>query len=114
MDCVFCAIARKELGTVFLHEDEQVAVFHTRDPEAPVHFLVIPKVHISSLLDLDGSQNALVGHMFHIGNQVAKEQFGLEGYKTIINAGAVGGQEVFHLHLHVMGGAKLSMPKLSV
>ncbi len=111
MECVFCSIVAKELPTTFLHEDEQVVAFNTRDPEAPVHFLVIPKQHISSLLELDGSQNELVGHMFYVANRIAKEQFGLEGYKAVINAGKAGGQEVFHMHLHIMGGTVLSMPK---
>lgn len=111
MDCVFCKIATGEIKIPFLYEDEEVAVFHTRDPEAPIHFLVIPKQHVASLLELESTHKDMVGHMFHVANKVAKEQFKLEGYKAVINAGEVGGQEVFHLHLHIMGGTPLSMPK---
>lgn len=111
MDCIFCNIAKGEVPVPFLYEDDEVVIFKDREPRAPVHFLVIPKQHIASLLELETSHKDTIGHMFHAANKVATEQLGLEGYKAVINAGEVGGQEVFHLHLHIMGGTSLSMPK---
>ena len=89
-------------------------MFHNLYPEAPVHFLVIPKKHISSLLEIQEEDTELLGYMFHIANTIATEQLGLEGYKAIINAGEKGGQEIFHMHLHVMGGAPLSLSLIHI
>ena len=111
MDCIFCKIATGEIQVPFLYEDEHVAVFHDAHPSAPVHFLVIPKTHIASLLELEASHKETIGQMFFAANKVATEHLHLEGYKAVINAGEAGGQEIFHLHLHIMGGAPLSMPK---
>ncbi len=111
MECIFCQIIVGTMPSAKIYEDERLYVFHNLYPEAPVHILVIPKKHISSLLTFEVEDAELLGHMFHIGNSIATEQLGLEGYKAVINTGEQGGQEVFHLHVHIMGGAPLSMPK---
>ena len=106
-DCLFCKIAAGEIPAHTVYEDEQVVVFKDINPKAAVHLLLIPRTHIASLNELTPQQDALVAHMMRLLPRLAIEQ-GLEsGFRTIINTGKGGGQEVFHLHLHLMGGDDL-------
>ena len=103
-DCIFCKIAAGELPSGKIYEDDRVLAFHDSRPSARVHFLIIPKLHIASLADCTPDHGELLGHMLLLAPRLAKEQ-GLEaGFKTLINTGRGGGQEVFHLHVHVFGG----------
>lgn len=103
-DCIFCKIARGEIPSNKVYEDGDVYAFHDIHPVAPVHFMIIPKLHLASLTDADDSHAALLGKLMLLAPQLARQQ-GLEnGFRTVINTGRGGGQEVFHLHIHIIGG----------
>ena len=109
MDCVFCQIVAGKIASDLVYQDEEVVAFHDIHPQAPVHLLVIPKKHITSLAQLTEEEKPLVGHMVNIANQLAKrEGISEKGYRLVINCGQQGGQLVPHLHLHVLGGRQLS------
>ncbi len=106
-DCIFCKIARGEIPCRKLYEDDEVLAFHDINPVAPVHFMLVPKLHLASLAEADKVHAALLGKMLLLAPQLAKEQ-GLEnGFRTVINTGKGGGQEVFHLHIHIIGGGNI-------
>jgi histidine triad (HIT) family protein len=102
-DCIFCKIAKGEIPSKKIFEDDDFIVFHDIKPIAPVHFLIVPKAHIESLLDAQANHQALLGKALLMAPKLALEQ-GLKGFRTMINTGREGGQEVFHLHIHVFGG----------
>lgn len=106
-NCIFCKIARGEIPCRKVYEDDEVLAFHDINPVAPVHFMLIPKRHIASLMEAGDADTALLGRMLLLAPKLAKEQ-GLEnGFRTVINTGKGGGQEVFHLHIHVIGGGNI-------
>ncbi len=109
--CVFCQIAAHKAPAKILYEDEQCVVFQDINPKAPVHLLVIPRKHISSLNENLEGDKALLGHMMTLVGRIAKEQ-GVDrsGFRTVINTNAQAGQTVFHLHIHVLGGRILGWP----
>jgi histidine triad (HIT) family protein len=110
-DCLFCRIARKELNARVVYEDDEVLAFEDVHPQAPVHALVIPKRHIASLNQLEPGDAELAGRLLLVARQIAEEKnIHLSGYRTVLNTNAEAGQTVFHLHLHVLGGRKLSWP----
>lgn len=110
MDCLFCSIAKGEIPSKCIYEDESVFAFHDIDPQAPVHFLVIPKEHIASPAHINSENSAVVGHIFEVIAKLAAEQ-GLEnGYRVVTNCGKDGGQSVGHLHFHVLGKRSLAWP----
>lgn len=103
-DCLFCRIARGEIPARKVYEDDQAVAFHDINPSARVHFLIVPRRHVVNLYDADEREKPLLGHLFSLCGRLAREQ-GLEnGFKTQVNSGAAGGQEVYHLHIHVLGG----------
>jgi histidine triad (HIT) family protein len=106
-DCLFCRIANKEVETEFLYEDDTYVVFKDINPAAPVHLLLVPRCHIRSINDLEPAHESLVGGLFSLAAKMAKEQ-GVDksGYKLLFNVEKGGGQMVFHLHLHLIGGWK--------
>lgn len=107
-DCIFCKIAKGEIPSKKVYEDEDAYAFHDINPAAPVHLLLIPKLHIASLADADSSHQALLGKLLLLAPKLA-QQHGLNtGFKTTIHTGRDGGQVVFHLHMHIMGGVKIS------
>jgi len=106
-DCLFCKIARGEIPSRKVYEDDEVFAFHDTHPVAPVHFMLIPKQHIVSLLEAEAAQQALLGKMLLLAPQLAREQGLQHGFRTVINSGKGGGQEVFHLHIHVIGGGNI-------
>ena len=110
-DCVFCKIVRGELDTEVVHDEDEVLAFHDINGRAPVHVLVIPKQHVASLEEVRQLPEAVVRRLFEVSSEVA-EKLGVQegGYAVRINNGSDAGQEVFHLHLHVLGGKKLGMP----
>jgi histidine triad (HIT) family protein len=106
-DCIFCKIARGEIPCRKLYEDDEVLAFHDINPVAPVHFMLIPKLHLASLVEAEDAHAALLGGMLVLAPKLAREQ-GLEnGFRTVINTGKGGGQEVFHLHIHIIGGGNI-------
>ena len=100
VDCIFCKIINGEFGTEFVYENEHPVVFNDINPKAPVHMLVVPRVHVASLNELEDKN--LMGELL-MGVKKAAEKAGLKSYRTQINTGKEAGQEVFHLHIHVMG-----------
>lgn len=106
-DCIFCRIVAGDIPAGKVYEDEQVIVFRDINPKADVHLLMVPRLHVASLEALTPQHDALIAHMMRLLPQLAREQ-GLEnGFRTIINTGPGGGQEVFHLHVHLLGGNNL-------
>ena len=109
MDCIFCQIVAGKLTSEIVYQDEEVIAFPDINPQAPVHLLIIPKRHIPSLTYLSEAETQLMGHMVNIANQLAKREGVSEsGYRLVINCGKEGGQLVPHLHMHLLGGHKLS------
>ena len=105
-DCIFCKIVAGQIPSSKVYENDEVLAFHDIHPFARVHFLLIPKAHVATLADCTSVHEALLGRMLLLAPRLAKEQ-GLEaGFKTLINTGRGGGQEVFHVHIHVFGGGK--------
>jgi histidine triad (HIT) family protein len=102
-DCIFCKIVDGHIPAKKIYEDDELVAFHDIKPMAKIHFLIVPKLHVATLKDCTQAQQALLGKMLLLAPQLAAEQ-GLVGFKTLINTGREGGQEVFHLHLHVFGG----------
>ena len=109
MDCVFCKIAQGEIPTEAIYEDENLIAFNDLDPQAPIHFLVIPKKHITSLAEVSDKEADLLGHILTSISKLAKDM-NLEGYRVVTNIGEDGGQSVPHLHFHVLGGRSLQWP----
>ena len=105
--CLFCKIIAGKLPSDRVHEDDQVVVFKDIHPKAPVHLLVVPRVHFASLNELAPEHDALMAHMLHLLPQLARQQGLDNGFRTIINTGPGGGQEVPHLHIHILGGGRL-------
>mgnify|MGYP005995425221 CR=1 FL=1 len=102
-DCLFCKIIDRVIPSTTIYEDDDVIVFNDIKPMAKVHFLIVPKLHIDSLKECDETNKSLLGKMLLLAPKLATEQ-GLQGFKTLINTGREGGQEVFHIHVHVFGG----------
>ena len=102
-DCIFCKLINKTLPTNVVYEDEEIFVFNDISPKAEVHLLIIPKEHIESMLQIKDRHQALLGKMMLLINKLALEQGLAKGYKVQINTGINGGQEVFHLHMHLVG-----------
>lgn len=107
-DCLFCKIAAGEIPSETVYEDDLLVVFRDINPKAEVHLLVVPRQHIASLDELTPEHDALVAHMLRVLPQLAKSQGLDDGFRTIINTGKGGGQIIFHLHMHLLGGKDLS------
>lgn len=109
-NCIFCKIAAGTIPSRKVFEDDGIFVFHDINPWAPVHFLMIPKLHISSMAQVGVEHQALLGHMMVLAPKLAVEQgckpYPEGGFRIVTNTGAEGGQEVHHLHIHVMGGPR--------
>lgn len=111
-DCIFCKIINKEIPSEIVYEDEKVLAFKDINPAAPIHILVIPKKHIATLLDVSEEDSKLIAYIYQIINKIAKEQgFAKDGFRVIANCGKDSGQEVMHIHFHVLAGRKLG-PKI--
>ena len=108
-DCLFCKIAAGEIPSDCLWQDDLVYVFKDIAPQAPVHFLVIPRAHIDSAACIDGENSGVVAHAFEVIARLAREQ-GLEGFRVVSNVGESAGQSVKHLHFHVLSGRDLTWP----
>jgi histidine triad (HIT) family protein len=106
-DCLFCKIARGEIPSKKVYEDDELLAFHDIHPVAPVHFMLIPKLHVASLMEADDSHAALLGKMLVLAPRLAKEQGLDNGFRTVINSGKGGGQEVMHMHIHIIGGGHI-------
>ena len=110
-DCLFCKIINGEIPSQKVYEDDKIYAFNDIDPQAPVHFLLIPKEHISSALELSDANAGIVAHIFSTIAKLAREMgFADGGYRVVNNCGADGGQTVGHLHFHVLAGRNIGWP----
>lgn len=110
-ECIFCQIAQKKISTPLIYEDDQIVAFDDLYPKAPHHKLIVPKQHIPTLNDMGPEHQELLGHMLLKAREIAYEVGIAEpGYRTLINCNAGGGQVIYHLHLHLLGGRKLDWP----
>lgn len=108
-DCLFCAIACGEIPSSKVYEDELCYAFYDIDPQAPVHFLVIPKEHVASVAGINENNSAVVAHIFEVIAKVTAEK-GIESYRVVSNIGEQAGQSVPHLHFHVLSGRDMTWP----
>jgi histidine triad (HIT) family protein len=110
-DCLFCRIVRKEIPASVVYEDDRLLVLNDINPQAPLHALVIPKRHIATLNDVSAADAPLVGEMVRRATEVAREKgYAESGFRTVFNTNAEAGQTVFHIHLHVLAGRRLTWP----
>lgn len=107
-DCLFCKIVKGEIPSTKVYEDDEILAFNDIEPLAPIHILVVPKKHIASLAHMENGDEIIIGKIYKVINQIAEEKgFKQDGYRVIVNCGENGGQEVMHLHFHVLAGKKL-------
>lgn len=109
MDCLFCSIASGKIPSKKVYEDDLCYAFYDIDPQAPTHFLVIPKAHIVSVSEVTPENEAVVGHIFSVIAKLTQE-LGLDSYRVVSNIGEQAGQSVFHLHFHVLSGRDMTWP----
>ena len=102
--CIFCKIVRGEIPSRKVYEDEDLLAFHDINPVAQVHFMVIPKEHVESLDHVQERHQMVLGKMMMLAGRLAREQGSTDGFRTIVNTGRIGRQDVFHVHMHVLGG----------
>ncbi len=112
-ECLFCKIVSGAIPAKKVYEDEDVLAFHDIRPIAPVHFLMIPKAHVATLYDAGMEHQAVLGKILAMAGKLARELGVTDGFRTIINCGRVGHQEVYHLHMHVIGGPEPLGPMIS-
>jgi histidine triad (HIT) family protein len=111
MDCIFCKIVDGKIPAHIIHKDEQAIAIEDINPQAPVHVLVIPKKHISTVLEIDDTDKELMGHLFDVANRVAKQKgIDKDGFRLVLNCKEGAGQTVFHVHLHLLGGRIMKWP----
>lgn len=107
-DCIFCKIVNKQIPSDIVYEDDEIIAFKDINPAAPIHILVIPKKHIPSLVEIKKEDEALIGEIYSVINKIAEDQGVIKkGYRVIVNCGEDGGQEVGHLHFHLLAGTRL-------
>lgn len=110
-DCLFCKIIEGEIPSDKVYENDYVYAFNDIDPKAPVHILIVPKTHATSILEMDASKTEYLAAMFAAANAIAREKsLDEKGFRLVINMGKEGGQTVDHLHLHLLGGRAMSWP----
>lgn len=111
MDCLFCKIVKGEIPSTKVYEDDVVYAFNDISPGAPVHVLIIPKVHFSSILEIEEENESLIGHIFTVANKIAKQlNVDKSGFRIVNNCGEDGGQTVNHVHFHLLAGRNLKWP----
>jgi histidine triad (HIT) family protein len=111
MDCLFCKILEGEIPAERVYEDDQVIAFRDINPQAPFHCLIIPRKHIATLNDIADDDREVVGHMIQAASKIAQQQgFDQDGYRTVFNCNTHGGQTVYHIHLHLLGGKPMGWP----
>ncbi len=111
-NCIFCKIVRGEIPSRKVYEDDLVYAFHDINPVAPVHFMLVPKEHVDSMAHLEEKHAAVIGHIMVLAHRLARQEGSTEGFRTIVNTGRIGRQDVMHLHVHVIGGDTVLPPML--
>jgi histidine triad (HIT) family protein len=111
LDCIFCQIANHHIPATVVYEDERIIAFEDIDPQAPVHVLIVPKKHISTLLEIQENEAELLQHMVLTANMIAAmKNIHHRGFRIVLNCNPDGGQTVYHLHMHILGGRKMTWP----
>lgn len=111
MNCIFCRIVNKEIPAKVVYEDDKVFAFHDINPQAPYHILVIPKKHLSTLLEISEEDKDLIGHIYMTINKIAQDLgFAERGFRVVVNCKEEAGQTVFHVHFHVLAGRPMDWP----
>jgi len=111
MDCLFCKIIKREIPADIVYEDDEVLAFNDINPQAPTHILIIPKKHIATLNDIEKADLAIIGRLQYTAAKLAKERgFAEDGYRVVMNCNEMGGQTVYHIHMHLMGGREFTWP----
>ena len=111
-DCIFCKIVRGEIPSRKVYEDDLVLAFHDVHPVAPVHFMIVPKAHVASMAHLEDQHAAVMGSIMVLAQRLAAQEGSVEGFRTIVNTGRIGRQDVMHLHVHIIGGGEVLPPML--
>lgn len=109
-DCIFCRIVRGETPARIVYQDDDVTAFHDLHPQAPTHVLIVPNRHIAGVAQVEPGDEPVLGKIVTVARQLAEEMDIVEGYRLVINNGSLAGQSVFHLHVHLLGGRRLSWP----
>lgn len=110
-DCIFCKIIRKEIPTSMVFEDEKMIAFNDINPQAPIHILLIPREHFASLNDIPEEKKGILSHLLLKASQIAREKgIAEKGYRIVLNTESDSGQEVYHIHLHLLGGRWMNWP----
>jgi histidine triad (HIT) family protein len=111
IDCIFCKIIQKRIPSQVVYEDDRCIAFHDLNPKAPVHLLIVPKLHTATLLDFGAGNKEEVVHLFWVVNKLAREnKLDDLGFRTVINCKSAGGQMVYHVHIHLLGGRQMTWP----
>ena len=111
MSCLFCKIVEKKIPSKSVYEDESVLAFEDINPQAPVHILIIPKKHISTSLEITDEDNAMIGRLFQVANDIARNRGVADrGFRLVMNCNREAGQTVFHIHLHLLAGRAMHWP----
>jgi histidine triad (HIT) family protein len=105
-NCVFCKIVRGDIPSRKVYEDDEILAFHDINPVAPVHFMLIPKEHVASLDQMQERHQMVLGKMLLLAGRLAREQGSPDGFRTVVNTGRIGRQDVLHVHMHVLGGGQ--------
>ena len=110
-DCLFCGIVSGKIPGDMVYQDAEVAAFRDVNPQAPVHILVVPVQHIATVNDVEAEHHALLGKMVSVAKSLAQQEgIAEDGYRLVLNCNAAGGQSVFHIHLHLLGGRQMQWP----
>ncbi|OCL25221.1 histidine triad nucleotide-binding protein [Orenia metallireducens] len=110
-ECIFCKIVAGEINSDIIYEDDKVIAFKDINPEAPLHNLIIPKKHIPTLVDIKEDDKELIGHIYWVASKIAKDEgIAEDGFRVVTNCNKAGGQTVYHIHYHLLGGRNLQWP----
>jgi len=111
MSCIFCKIIKGEIKTPFVYEDDSVVAFNDIKPQAPIHIIIMPRQHVDTVQNLNGSKIDIAGRLISAASIIAKrKKIDISGYRLVINCNKDAGQEIFHLHIHLLGGRKFAWP----
>jgi histidine triad (HIT) family protein len=111
MNCLFCSIVEKRISAHVVYEDEDVFAFEDNNPQAPIHILVVPKQHISSVLEIEPADNVLIGKLFQAARKIAQDRnVAQRGFRLVLNCNREAGQTVYHIHLHLLAGRLMHWP----
>lgn len=111
MSCIFCRIIEKKIASKIVYEDERILAIEDINPQAPVHILLLPKKHISTVLEIAHGDNELIGHLFQAANKIAEDRgIAKRGFRLVMNCNPEAGQTIYHIHLHLLGGRIMHWP----